>query len=83
MITPGKINMEPQNTSLEKENHLLDFKPSFSDSMFNCGGCSIAEYQGLNHDFCCLLLTGWLPNKYSKSFGIHCQADTFPVADMQ
>ena len=28
--TPGKINMEPENTPLEKENHL--HKPSFSGS---------------------------------------------------
>ena len=34
---PRKINIEPENTPLEKENHLL--KPSFSASMSICRGC--------------------------------------------
>ena len=36
--TPGKINMEPENAPLEKENHL--HKPSFSGSMLIFEGVS-------------------------------------------
>ena len=35
--TPRKINMEPENTSLEKEQ--LSSKPSFSGSMIIFAGC--------------------------------------------
>ena len=36
--TPRKINMEPENTPLEKENHLPDSKPSCSGSILIFGG---------------------------------------------
>ena len=38
MGTPRKINMEPENIALEKENHLS--KPSFSGSMLIFGGAA-------------------------------------------